>query len=119
MSIEFGAPKKTHPWLHLNDVLNNSTRFIDNFSGGNRGSASAEYFLKSGYAVIFLFRLKTLKPFERHFQNVNVFEMVVESGNGDLVVADDYKKLFSAQMEAYRQSKARLFFGSTILPLSI
>ena len=110
MSIEFGAPKKTHPWLHLNDVLNNSTRFIDNFSGGNRGSASAEYFLKSGYAVIFLFRLKTLKPFERHFQNVNVFEMVVESGNGDLVVADDYKKLFSAQMEAYRQSKARLFF---------
>merc|ERR1712183_1028569 len=29
-------------------------RYIDNFSSGHRGAASTEYFLKAGYAVIFL-----------------------------------------------------------------
>ena len=46
----------------------NTVRFIDNFSAGTRGSASAEHFLRVDYAVIFLYRAKTLKPFERHFQ---------------------------------------------------
>ena len=46
----------------------NTVRFIDNFSAGTRGSASAEHFLRLDYAVIFLYRSKTLKPFERHFQ---------------------------------------------------
>lgn len=45
----------------------NTVRFVDNFSAGTRGSASAEYFLKNGYTTIFLFRLKTLEPFKRHF----------------------------------------------------
>ncbi len=35
----------------------NTVRFVDNFSAGTRGSASAEYFLASGYPVIFLYRL--------------------------------------------------------------
>ena len=34
----------------------NTVRFIDNFSAGTRGSASAEYFLEAGYQVIFLHR---------------------------------------------------------------
>lgn len=34
----------------------NTVRFVDNFSAGSRGSASVEYFLKAGYAVIFLNR---------------------------------------------------------------
>jgi len=46
----------------------NTVRFIDNFSAGTRGSASAEYFLRSGYAVVFLHRANSLKPFDRHFQ---------------------------------------------------
>mmetsp|Transcript_23014 Transcript_23014/g.57673 ORF Transcript_23014/g.57673 Transcript_23014/m.57673 type:complete len:341 (-) Transcript_23014:57-1079(-) len=45
----------------------NTVRFLDNFSGGNRGSASAEYFLAAGYAVIFLHRKNSLQPFTRHF----------------------------------------------------
>lgn len=44
----------------------NTVRYIDNFSGGNRGSASAEYFLAQGYAVIFLHRKNSLKPYSRH-----------------------------------------------------
>mmetsp|Transcript_12651 Transcript_12651/g.21415 ORF Transcript_12651/g.21415 Transcript_12651/m.21415 type:complete len:424 (+) Transcript_12651:228-1499(+) len=40
-------------------------RFIDNFSRGGRGAASAEYFLEQGYAVIFLNRKGSMQPFER------------------------------------------------------
>lgn len=43
-------------------------RFIDNFSTGNRGAASAEYFLEHGYAVIFLSRVHSFQPFTRYFQ---------------------------------------------------
>jgi len=44
----------------------NTVRFIDNFSGGTRGSCSAEEFLKQGYAVIFAHRKNSLQPFSRH-----------------------------------------------------
>ncbi|XP_056635851.1 uncharacterized protein LOC130444628 [Diorhabda sublineata] len=54
----------------------NTVRFVDNFSGGVRGAASAEYFLKSGYAVIFLHRLKSLEPFTRHFSGQKFLEML-------------------------------------------
>ena len=47
----------------------NTVRYIDNFSAGTRGSASTECFLKAGYAVIFLYRATSLKPFDRHFQS--------------------------------------------------
>ncbi|XP_064462568.1 phosphopantothenate--cysteine ligase-like isoform X2 [Ornithodoros turicata] len=47
----------------------NTVRFVDNFSAGTRGSASTEYFLKQGYAVIFLHRSSSLKPFLRHFKD--------------------------------------------------
>lgn len=37
-------------------------RYIDNFSSGHRGAASTEYFIKAGYAVIFLHRRGTCQP---------------------------------------------------------
>jgi phosphopantothenate---cysteine ligase (ATP) len=43
----------------------NMVRFIDNFSQGNRGSASVESFLSEGYAVVFLFRKGSKMPFTR------------------------------------------------------
>ena len=54
----------------------NMVRFIDNFSAGTRGSASAEYFLHNGYAAIFLHRTSSLKPFTRHLTNDNVLDML-------------------------------------------
>ncbi|VIO91535.1 Uncharacterized protein BM_BM13973 [Brugia malayi] len=45
-------------------------RFIDNFSMGTRGAASAEYFLLKGYAVIFFHRDNSLKPFKRKFCDI-------------------------------------------------
>lgn len=53
-----------------------TVRFIDNFSMGTRGSASTEYFLDKSYAVIFLYRKKTLKPFERNFNYVSFLDLL-------------------------------------------
>jgi len=47
----------------------NVVRFLDNFSAGTRGATSAEYFLRSGYAVIFLHRQFSLQPFSRHYSH--------------------------------------------------
>ncbi|XP_077249973.1 phosphopantothenate--cysteine ligase 2-like isoform X2 [Tasmannia lanceolata] len=38
-------------------------RYLDNFSSGHRGAASTEYFVKAGYAVIFLHRRGTCQPY--------------------------------------------------------
>ncbi|CAN1144177.1 Phosphopantothenate--cysteine ligase 2 [Linum perenne] len=40
-------------------------RYIDNFSSGHRGATSAEYFIKAGYAVVFLYRRGTILPYTR------------------------------------------------------
>ena len=40
-------------------------RFLDNFSGGRRGAASVEHFLRAGYAVIFFTRKGATQPFLR------------------------------------------------------
>ncbi|KAG0422864.1 hypothetical protein HPB47_001340 [Ixodes persulcatus] len=54
----------------------NMVRFIDNFSAGTRGSSSAEYFLAAGYAVIFLYRTNSLKPFVRHFKDGGLLDQL-------------------------------------------
>ena len=54
----------------------NTVRFVDNFSAGTRGAASAEYFLDHGYAVIFMHRVKSLEPFTRHFSGQKIMDML-------------------------------------------
>lgn len=62
-----------------------SVRFLDNigagsyrnfcfcavfyFFQGSRGATSAEYFLQSGYAVIFMHRQFSVQPFSRHYSH--------------------------------------------------
>ena len=53
-----------------------TVRFIDNFSSGSRGSASAEYFLRSGYAVLYLYRHNSLRPFDRHFTSLSPLDIL-------------------------------------------
>ncbi|KAK5778708.1 phosphopantothenate--cysteine ligase CAB2 PWA37_000016 [Arxiozyma heterogenica] len=55
---------------------NNTVRFIDNFSAGTRGAASAEEFLQNGYSVIFLHREFSLTPFNRSFQKKSGLEFL-------------------------------------------
>ncbi|EFO27215.1 DNA/pantothenate metabolism flavoprotein [Loa loa] len=59
-------------------------RYIDNFSMGTRGAASAEYFLMKGYAVIFFHRDNSLKPFRRKF--CNLFDHLVVNNSGKIEV---------------------------------
>ena len=67
----------------------NTVRFIDNFSQGTRGSASAENFLNSeDYKVIFLYRSTTLRPYTRHFMHKNFLEILEVAGN-DVKVKDE------------------------------
>ncbi|KAJ9099121.1 hypothetical protein QFC21_004000 [Naganishia friedmannii] len=50
----------------------NTVRFLDNFSAGTRGSTSAEYFLShptTPYAVIFMHRQHSLRPYSRHYSH--------------------------------------------------
>ncbi|KAI5355420.1 PREDICTED: phosphopantothenate--cysteine [Prunus dulcis] len=57
-------------------------RYIDNFSSGYRGAASTEYFLKAGYAVIFLYRRGTCQPYCRSLPDdplLECFEYMDES----------------------------------------
>ena len=48
----------------------NTVRFIDNFSTGNRGAKSAEYFLTSGYKVIYLYRSGSIFPFTTNIRSL-------------------------------------------------
>ncbi|KAM9299038.1 phosphopantothenate--cysteine ligase [Gastrophryne carolinensis] len=54
-----------------------TVRFLDNFSSGWRGAASAEYFLAAGYAVIFLHRQRSMFPYSRHYAHINWLDCVV------------------------------------------
>lgn len=57
-------------------------RFVDNFSAGTRGAASAEYFLEHNYAVIFMYRAKSLEPFTRHFNGQKFLDMLELNDKG-------------------------------------
>nr|CAG4638532.1 EOG090X085T [Cyclestheria hislopi] len=88
----------------------NTVRFIDNFSAGTRGSASAEYFLEAGYDVIFLHRTKSLEPFTRHLSQSNfldVFQINSVTSN-DICVHDEEKKKLSELVGKYQKFKEHL-----------
>lgn len=73
--------------LRLRFPLIRSVRFLDNFSAGTRGAASAEQFLRTGeYAVIFLHRQHSLQPFSRHYSHstnpfLDMLEVVTAEGS--------------------------------------
>jgi len=59
----------------------NCVRSLENFSTGNRGAASTEWFLRSGYAVIFLTRKGSVGPFGRHVARVSSQRLDLEFMN--------------------------------------
>ncbi|CAP29367.1 Protein CBG09817 [Caenorhabditis briggsae] len=86
----------------------NTVRFIDNFSMGTRGAASAEYFLRAGYAVIFLHREESLKPFSRHFPNI--FNSLTLDSTGQNVVCN-LPNLANILKEKFKYEK-NIFYAS-------
>jgi len=67
----------------------NTVRFVDNFSAGTRGAASAEYFLQHGFAVIFLHREKSLEPFSRHFRTTDLLAAMEVGKEGFISIEDE------------------------------
>ncbi|QRV82598.1 hypothetical protein RhiJN_10613 [Ceratobasidium sp. AG-Ba] len=85
-------------------------RFLDNFSAGTRGATSAEYFLKAGYAVIFLHRQFSLQPFSRHYSHTtNPFLDFLElspspdGGQPSITVAAEERARLSEVLATYQE----------------
>lgn len=92
-----------------------TVRFIDNFSAGTRGATSAEYFLREGYAVIFLHRQFSLLPFSRHYSHsTNCFlDFMAETGGessseGDteVIVKKEYQAHMRQVLREYKRAKS-------------
>ena len=86
---------------------NQTVRFIDNFSAGTRGATSAEYFLKHGYAVIFLHRQFSLLPYSRHYSHsTNCFlDFMEEFSDDSVVVRKEYQVKMRRVLEEYHFAK--------------
>jgi len=85
----------------------NTVRFVDNFSAGTRGSVSAEYFLEHGYAVIFMYRVKSLEPFSRHFVGqkfLDLLEMPTNNENPVITVSPKYMQKVATVLEKYKEA---------------
>jgi phosphopantothenate-cysteine ligase len=88
-----------------------TVRFIDNFSMGTRGSSSTEYFLEQSYAVIFLYRKKSLKPYERKFKDENFLDLIEyeSSSNHEAlkITSDAIRPKFNKIFDAYSRVKSQ------------
>ncbi|XP_043580108.1 phosphopantothenate--cysteine ligase 2 isoform X2 [Bombus pyrosoma] len=85
----------------------NTVRFVDNFSVGSRGSASTEYFLEHGYAVIFMHRVDSLEPFLRHFKSqkfLDMLEINEQSGESTVTVLPQYKENVIKVLRKYKET---------------
>ncbi|KAF7959397.1 hypothetical protein EAE96_001017 [Botrytis aclada] len=86
-----------------------TVRFIDNFSAGTRGATSAEYFLESGYAVIFLHRQFSLQPYSRHYSHATdcFLDFLHEGPDGSVVANDEYREKMLKVLRQYNAAKSK------------
>ncbi|XP_069466991.1 phosphopantothenate--cysteine ligase isoform X1 [Ambystoma mexicanum] len=68
-----------------------TVRFLDNFSSGWRGAASAEHFLEAGYAVLFLHRHRSMSPYSRRYATLDWLDTL------RLVPAEDFTSRVEAE----------------------
>ncbi|WRT68441.1 uncharacterized protein IL334_005417 [Kwoniella shivajii] len=80
---------------------------------GTRGATSAEYFLSQGYAVIFLHRLHSLRPFSRHYSHsLNPFLDLLSivpsssSSSSSIVVSPEHTQTLLPILKAYHESQS-------------
>lgn len=97
-----------------------TVRFLDNFSSGRRGSSSAEYFLDSGYAVIFLHRHHSLYPYTRLFSSINMLDALQFRGEdgqsvkaGEVVVNQQVLPNIGKVLRRYQE----VIEGRLLLPI--
>ncbi|XP_029288387.1 phosphopantothenate--cysteine ligase [Cottoperca gobio] len=92
-----------------------TVRFLDNFSSGRRGASSAEYFIDSGYAVIFLHRHRSLYPYTRMFSTINMLDALKFRGgdSGEVLVNQQVLPNISKALKRYQEMKE----GQLLLPI--
>lgn len=86
-----------------------TVRFIDNFSAGTRGATSAEYFLETGYAVIFLHRQFSLLPYSRHYSHATdcFLDFLHEGPDGSIVANEEYQEKMLKVLRQYNSAKQK------------
>ncbi|KAI9743468.1 MAG: hypothetical protein M1818_002780 [Claussenomyces sp. TS43310] len=86
-----------------------TVRFIDNFSAGTRGATSAEYFLESGYAVIFLHRQFSLLPYSRHYSHATdcFLDFLSEGPDGSVIANAAHTEKMLAVLKKYNEAKSK------------
>ncbi|KAI7867717.1 DNA/pantothenate metabolism flavoprotein [Spinellus fusiger] len=87
---------------------NQTVRFIDNFSNGNRGALSAEYFLEAGYAVVFMHRQLSLQPYHRHYTHTTstqFLDYLVPKPDGSIEVNSLYASQMHTVLNKYMKAK--------------
>lgn len=87
-----------------------TVRFLDNFSSGRRGACSAEYFIDSGYAVVFLHRHRSLYPYTRTFSTINMldalqFRSEAFGNSGEVVVNQKVLPNIAKVLKRYQEVK--------------
>lgn len=85
-----------------------TVRFIDNFSAGTRGATSAEYFLESGYAVIFLHRQFSLLPYSRHYSHATdcFLDFLHEGPDGTVLAKPEYSDTMLSVLRKYHAARS-------------
>ena len=80
---------------------------VDNFSAGTRGATSAEYFLESGYGVIFLHRQFSLQPYSRHYSHATdcFLDFMQEDASGAVVVNESHQQKMLGVLRKYNAAK--------------
>lgn len=86
-------------------------RFLDNFSSGRRGAASAEAFLAAGYGVLFLYRARSAFPYAHRFPPQSWLSALRPSGpaqSGMLSLEAEENALpgFAEALRSYQEAAA-------------
>ncbi|KAF0897697.1 hypothetical protein E2562_000413 [Oryza meyeriana var. granulata] len=79
-------------------------RYIDNFSSGQRGAASTEYFLKAGYAVIFIYRRGSKQPYCRFLPEDSFLDLFELGEESDIQVPDSHAAVVKTAISNYRKA---------------
>ncbi len=71
---------------------------------GTRGATSAEYFLKAGYAVIFMHRQFSLQPFSRHYSHsTHPFLDFLDHDSSEISVKPSERPQLLSVLSAYKE----------------
>ncbi|WVZ79714.1 hypothetical protein U9M48_027263 [Paspalum notatum var. saurae] len=79
-------------------------RYIDNFSSGQRGAASTEYFLKAGYAVIFIHRRGSKQPYCRFLPEDSFLDLFELGEDSEIQVPQSHSSVVKAAISNYRKA---------------